>query len=314
MSEEAVSTQQIEQRMTEKIFGKPAATEKPAAEAKPAPQDTQGETEATAQADGAAGTTEAVEESYEFDFNGARYQVPKELKELHEGYIRTEDYTKKTMSAADKQRHAELLIDQAQKSQQLQSALQPKYEALSQTNQLLKSYEAVDWNTWIAQDPTAAQKGMLQWQVLKEQKARAEQELNSAAQEQMRAIGESRQKLVEENTKILQRDIKGWSADTSKKVNGWAEKTYGFSPEELSKVYDSRVVKMMNDAMRWHELQASKPQAEKKAAQVATLKPSATDTRNAAQVRQAELKKGIRTAKTDREKERAVQALLESRL
>lgn len=308
---EESAQQQAEQRVMDKLF----PPEKKAEEVKPAAPEAPAETTADA-APTEAPATEAPAESeeYEFEFRHGKYRVPKELKELHEGYLRTEDYTKKTMVAADRQRQAELIIEQSNKSQHLQTALKPKYDAVQDNARLLKQYEAVDWNTWISNNPTEANKGMLQWQVLKEEKSRLEGDLNQAAQQGMRAIEEVRLKLVEENDKILTRDIKGWSADTRKEVNGWAEKTYGFSQDELSKVFDSRVAKMMRDAKQWHDLQSSKPQVVKTAAQAATLKPNATDNRNSKQVKDTELRKNIRSAKTDGERARAVEALLAHRL
>lgn len=254
--------------------------------------------------------TETPEEHYEFEFNGGKWQVPAPLKELHEGYLRTQDYTAKTTAAAEKMRQAELMVEHATRQHQLQTALQPKYEVVQQLGQQIKQYEQVDWNAWIAQDPVAAQQGMLRMQMLERTKGKAEQELQTAAQEQMRGIQETGQKLAEENLKILQKDLKGFTPEARKSLNEWAEKTYGFSQSHLSQIYDSRVVKMMHDANKYHELKASAPQKVQQAQK--TITPSASKTVDAGKAKLAQLNAAVKSAKTDTERAKAIQARLEA--
>lgn len=298
-----VTEDSIQKRLEDKLFP-PKKADKPEAPAPDAapPQDTQ---------EGAQSTETEDESEVELEWNGAQYKVPKDWKPVFDGY---KDYTQKTMVAADRQRHADLIIEQARQSQAMQSAVQPKYEAVNELNRTIKQYEAVDWNTWIQSDPVAAQKGMLQLQVLNQQKAKAEGELQQTVSQQMELINQTRAKLKEENEKALSRKIKGWTADSAKKLDSFAGKTYGFSDQELSSVYDSRVREMMHDAMRWHELQASKPQMQKVVAQAKTMKPEAADSRNAKQVQQSSLKREIKSAKAPHDKAKAIQKLLESRL
>jgi hypothetical protein len=314
---EAPTDRDMQQRIEEKIFGKP---EEIVAKApvKPETAPVEGEVE-SAQADMPEGqdgipggaSVESAEELLEVEFSGAKYQVPKELKPALDGY---KDYTEKTMAAAERQKQADLIIEQNIRSQALHKTLQPKYDSVRELQKNVEAYEKVDWNTWIASDPVEAQKGMLQLQVLRDKLGRAQHDLQQAANDGMRSINEIRERLISENEKVLKQKLKGWTADTRKALDAFAENTYGYSKEELSQVFDARVLRMMNDAKQWNDLQASKPQAQKKATQVATLKPSATETKNAAQSKEAELKKAIRLAKTDVSKQRAVQALLEHKL
>lgn len=297
----------VQQRIEDKIFGKaeaPKEAPKPAQEPQEAAPDTQAQ-------DTIPGAQEAVDETEEVEFEGDKYLVPKKLKPALDGY---KDYTVKTMTAADRQRHADLIIEQSRQAQAMQSAVQPKYDSLNEIRRNIASYERVDWNTWIATNPVEAQKGMLQLQVLRDQERKADGELQMTVKEQMELINQTRAKLKEENEKVLARSIKDWNADKAKGLTDFAGKTYGFSEQELSAVFDSRVWQMVNDAQQWRSLQASKPQMKKVVAASPTLKPGATEQKNAAQVKQASLKREIRTAKTDHDKAKGIQKLLESRL
>lgn len=294
-----VTEDSLQRRIEEKLFPTKKTEQTEAAPAEPA-NDT---------VEGAA--VEAEEDDIDLEWNGAQYKVPKDWKPVFDGY---KDYTQKTMAAADRQKHADLIIEQARQAAAMQQVVQPKQEALSDVRKIIKQFDQVDWNTWIATNPAEAQKGMLQLQVLRDQERKAKEELDLAMNEQVELINQTRAKLKEENEKALSRKIKGWTADTAKKLDAFAGKTYGFSEQELSSVYDSRVREMMHDAMQWHTLQASKPQIQKVVAQAKTMKPEASDNRNSKQVQQANSVRAIKAAKTPQDKAKGIQKWLEGRL
>jgi hypothetical protein len=305
-----VTEASMQQRIEDKIFnkGKPEVKadtkpETPAPEAI-APEETADPVEAAPKVDD--------DEYFEHEIDGEKWKLPKKVKPALDGY---QDYTKKTMEAADRQRHADAIIEQATLAQQMQSALQPKYEAVSDIDRQIKQYENVDWNTWIQTNPVEAQKGMLQLQVLRDNRNRAAADLQTEAQRHMQVLTEKQAKLRDENMKVLQRELKNWNADSHKSLLDFAGKAYGFSDQETSKVFDSRVLRMMADAQEWRKLQESKPQVAKQAAKAAgTLRPGAADQRNAKQVQQASLKREIKSAKTDQEKAKGIERWLTSRV
>lgn len=313
VSEDGRATEaSVLQRFEDKLFKKPQT--KPEAAPKQEAQEPQKE---APEADKTAPetTVEAKvedDEYFEHEHETGKWKLPKWVKPALDGYS---DYTKKTMEAADRQRHADAIIEQATLAQQMQSALQPKHEAVTDLDKQIKQYEQVDWNTWISENPVAAQKGMLQLQVLRDQRNRAASELQAEAQKHLRVISEKQAKLRDENMKILQRELKNWSADSHKSLLEFAGKTYGFSDKETSQVFDHRLLRLMADAHEYRKLQDSKPQVEKKVALASkTLKPQAAEQRNAKQVQQANIKKDIKSAKTDSEKAKHIQRLLEHRL
>jgi hypothetical protein len=280
----------------------------------PAPQQQQAAPEA--QADQADTQAVAADEHYEFEWNGGRYQVPSELKAFHEAFEKREsmdrDYTQKAQEVAELRRSAEAALQQSKQHQELQQALAPRVARLQSINEQLGQYTNVDWNKLYATDATAAQQHSVNFSVLNNQKQVLEREVQQTAQEHMRKLTDSQNQMLEAADKAMSLKVKGWSRDTGKTLNEFARKTYGFTENEVNSTLDPRALEMMHDARQWRDLQASK--ATKTITPNKTLKPSASVQQNAAQAKTAELKKGIRTAKTDSERARAVQALLEHRI
>lgn len=258
---------------------------------------------------------QAPPEHYEFEFKGAKYQVPPELKELHEGHLRQEDYTKKTQEVADLRRQAEAANSQAKLVTEMQAALAPQYEQLAVVNMHLKRFQSTDWNALTDSDPVAAQKQLIAYQQLRDFKTQAEQTLETAKQKHEQGIREHRTKAIAEGNKILSQSIKGWTPEKASELGTSAMRAYGYTESEISEVTDPRRVQEMHDAYQWRALQASKPQlANKVAATSKTLKPQASDSQDPAKAAQTELRQQIRSAKTDTQKTKAIQKLLESRL
>lgn len=254
-------------------------------------------------------------EHYEFEFKGAKYQVPPELKELHEGHLRQEDYTKKTQEVADLRRQAEAASSQAKLVVEMQEALRPQYEQLAVVNMHLKRFQSTDWNALTDADPVGAQKQLIAYQQLRDFKAQAEQGLETAKQKHEQGIRESRAKAIQEGNKILGQAIKGWSPEKASELGTAAMRAYGYTESEISEVSDPRRVQEMHDAYQWRKLQESKPQLANKVAVAAkTLKPQASDSQDPSKVAETELRHGIRSAKTDTQKTKYIQKLLESRV
>jgi len=248
----------------------------------------------------------------EVDFKGGKYKLPSELKELHEGYLRQEDYTRKTQEVAERQKVLDLHEQQASAQRALQQAVQPFLERLVTLNNQLSQFANVDWAAYSDQDPQAANKHWMQYQSLKERKGTLEHEMQGASTQHLNKLREAADNLRKENSKILSEKVKGWNPERETSVRDFAKKTYGFSDQELVNVFDARLMRLMNDAKDLHDLRAAKPVRQAAPAQ-ATLKPGASEPQSTAKAKQAELRKAVRTAKTDESKGRAIQALLENR-
>lgn len=280
---------------------------------KPEPQKPEAPAEQPATQEATEGATEAAEPTdnlIEIDFKGGKYKLPPELKDLHEGYLRQEDYTRKTQEVAERQRVIDLMEQQARHRQELQQATAPYLEQIMSLNSQISQYAKVDWGALSDQDPQHANKHWMAYQTLKERKQTLEREMQGAAAQHLSRFSESVEKLKGENSKILSEKVKGWGAERDQKVRNFASEHYGFSKNEVSQVFDARILRLMNDAYELQALRDAKPVKQPLPAQ-RTLKPNATEAKPREAVVRAELKKDIRNAKTDASKARGIQRLLE---
>ena len=119
-------------------------------------------------------------------------------------------------------------------------------------------------------------------------------------------------KQVEEGQRVLTQKIKGWGPELMQAIAG-TSKTYGFSEQEVASIVDPRVVEVLHDAHQWKQLQASKPQITKKAAEAPrSLKPQAQATTNAKQ-QQANFRRALANTKGDSDKAKLIEQALARR-
>lgn len=181
---------------------------------------------------------------YRVKVEGEELEV--ELDELLQGYSRTADYTRKTQEAAELRRQAEA---ERQRFVQFNQEQIQAHQAVAGIDAQLQQFSQVNWQQLSDSDPVQAQKLWIQYQQLKDQRQHVAGRL--AQFEQARAVEEQRAiaRQVEEGHQVLAREIHNWNADTARAVRTFAEKELGFRPEELSRVYDPRVVRLLHSAM-----------------------------------------------------------------
>ena len=297
-----------------KPVAKPA--EKPApAPAEPAAPVTEGAEAVEAEPAAAPIAEPVAENTIEIEFEGNHFKVPVELKKLHDGYLRQEDYTRKTQETAEMRRVVELRDQQQQAQQALQQAAQPYLEQLMLLNNQISQYAKVDWNQLSAQDGMEANRHWIAYQSLKDKKQGLEHEMQGVATQHLNKLRDTAERLKGENSKILSEKVKGWNTERDQKVRDFAVNNYGFSKTEVEQVLDARILRMMNDAHEWQALQAAKPAAIKQAAAATkTLKPNATQSQDAGKAKITELRKQVKLAKTDQGKAKAIEQLLAQRM
>lgn len=248
---------------------------------------------------------EQAEELEEAEYEGKQYQLPKGLKEA---LLRQSDYTKKTQEVAEQRKTAEQLLQHAKMVQELQKSTSKHLGKLHSLDERLEQYKAVDWNALTLQDPTQAQAHFMAFQQLKDQKAEAVRELDGIQRHTLEAQRQAKAARLEEGHKALARDIKGWNGELAQKLAGIAQKSYGFSDEEAAGIEDPKWVRVLHDAYQWRQLQESKPALEKRAPiQGKTLKPQGSESRTSQQAEEAALTRGIRSAKTDAERNKYIE-------
>ena len=215
------------------------------------------------------------DEEFDFDFEGETYKLPAKLKPLTEAQMRQADYTRKTQELADHRRFVETQAKQLQMAAQFQAEAQREFSELGTLNSKLEQFKNVDWSKLWESDPVEAGKLRIMRDEIKDARDRLTSELSQKQQsfqhQQKQQLGE----LISKGREILQREIKGWSEDLAKSIRTNAEKSYGFTAEELGTVVDPRMVKLMHDAYQFNRMKQANLTQKLVPPSAKTIKPGA---------------------------------------
>lgn len=206
--------------------------------------------------------------------SGEKFEVP--VAELKQGYMRTQDYTHKTQQLARErevaQEHVEQQLGFVQSFAKDYGTL---YSTDQQIEQLGQHIASIDRYT----DPVGYNSAVNDLMVLQRHR---DQVAGRIQQFQQHKAMEVQQSAIEAQRKAAQElsgpdGIKGFGKELVQKWNQTG-RDYGFSDEELSAIADSRMLRVLHDAMQFRDLQAKKPGAvaKVKAAPVRPAKQSAS--------------------------------------
>lgn len=216
--------------------------------------------------------------------DGTETTIEIDETELVKGYQRQADYTKKTQALAEresqaveflKSKHDEIRQQYLQQAEAARMAVAQM--AGLKTEDELAALAQSDPAAWVAEVQRQKQIGaFLQGldQQLMTERQRAEQE------------HQQRQQLT-----LQQQYQKAWAElekekidkPTLAKIYEGVSKQYGFTPDELGKVYDHRLVKLFRDANAYQQLKAQKGEVTKKVTEAPKLPAKQA---SAAEVRQ----------------------------
>lgn len=204
--------------------------------------------------------------------------TPVPVEELKKGYLRQQDYTRKTMALAEERKALEAEVQSVQVERAQYAQLLP---VLAQ--QLQAGFEKEpDWDTLFAQDPIGAVQIERAWRVKQQER---QQYLEAIAAEQMRLqeleLAEQHKRIereLQEGRRKLLEAIPAWRkpevAKAEKaKVREYAKKL-GFTDDELKFVTDARAVVGLYKAMKYDELVARRDKVVREPKpQVAPMRP-----------------------------------------
>ena len=183
------------------------------------------------------GETEGAEDGQpeddteEVDWDGAKYRVPKPLKDA---LLRQADYTRKTQELADQRRTVEQHFSALNQQAELQQATLEHRVNLRTVEQQLQQFQNTDWSAYSANygaEATAA--AMASWQQYRDAKAELEGAI-AKTETDFRQISErSTANAIAEAEKVLSREIEGWSPQLVTTLAGYAAETFGITPQEL---------------------------------------------------------------------------------
>lgn len=189
--------------------------------------------------------------------NGKDEQLP--LSELRNGYLRTSDYTRKTQELAENRKALDGELQSVKQEREYYSQVLPALEAEYKAMQA----QEPDWDEMYRVDPIEAARQERAWRTRADKlnAIRVEQERMAQVAEQdaqanlARQVAQGRETLLEKNPQW--RDTKKWNNDLQKMIS--TAKAEGYTDEELSLVYDPRLIGILNKAARFDELMAKNP-------------------------------------------------------
>lgn len=231
----------------------------------------------------------------ELDEDGKKVKQKLSLKELQLGYLRTQDYHRKTEELARQREEVPKLI--AKQGKELSESYGKR---LAELNQLVlktvaQELQGKDLNTLANEDAFEWVRVSNRIRQVNEllQTIRTEMESEKAKrdEEDQKAKAERWQK----SHGILQKDIPQFGPDVVKRLIDAGEE-WGFTKDEVSQWDDHRLIKMLHALSDKKALEAKRPEVEKKVAVVTKfVKPGTkTQTKSAIAEAQAKLRKSGR--------------------
>ena len=221
------------------------------AEAKP-----EGETEATAEEpatddEGATQEEPPKPAAITVELDGTKVELTAE--EIPKGYLRQQDYSRKTAALAEEKKAFEPIREQVNQERAVYAQLIPALRQQLQVTLPQKPDPALidtDFQTYVRQDAAYREHlEKLQAAQFEENRVKAQQSTEQQAQ--------SQKELEEGRTKVLEL-IPDWK-EPAKRTAGRAQildyaKTLGATEEEVSQVRDPRIVKALWDASKYRLL------------------------------------------------------------
>lgn len=199
--------------------------------------------------------------------DGKEETVEATTEEIAASYLRHADYTKKTQALAERERQAVQVF--TEKYDEIRNDFLGKAEMARAAVLQVAGLKSEDEMAQLAQsDPSA-------WVLENQRRNAVASYLNNLDQqiqgERERAAAEAQQRQQQWMAESFQKawtELQKDGIDRSKLANVYQKtmQSYGFNQDELSRVYDARLVRMMRDAAAYRELQGKRSEVTKKVA------------------------------------------------
>ena len=239
---------------------------------------------------------EAIElEVKEWSKDGQRKPSKRTIKELREGYMRLDDYSRNIQEVARQRDEVPEKIRQG-----IEGERKIYQENLTQLNNLVLSAAAqelqgVNWNDLAVNDPA-------KYVQLRNRADQFNQALATIKNKQVEVEarvkqeqGESLKKAARESRARLEAEIPNWSDDLYKKVMKAGE-PFGFKTEEVAEWIDPRAIKVLHALYEYQQLKPGNPQDKKVVVPPKVVKPGAAQTDTPASKKAEEASKRLRSS------------------
>ena len=184
-----------------------------------------------AETEGAPDEGQPEDDTEEVDWDGAKYRVPKPLKDA---LLRQADYTRKTQELADQRRTVEQHFTSLTQQAELQQQTLEHRVNLRTVEQQLQQFQNTDWSAYSANygaDATAS--AMASWQQYRDAKAELEGAIAKTESEARQISERSTANAIAQAEQVLSREIEGWSPQLVTTLAGYAAENFGITPQEL---------------------------------------------------------------------------------
>lgn len=179
---------------------------------------------------------------------------PKEAVErVKNGQMLHSDYTRKTADLARQRDGIVEAVRQAQDQGRTQYVQQ--LEALKNT--VLSTIEPelrnVDWQKLSTEDPQEYLRLSARGQQLRSHVEQIEQQQRQSAELQAREDYQRLQQRIQDSRDTVSQMIPGWSDQRYSQILNTVSQKYGFSLEEVGTVVDPRIIRILDDATKYHQ-------------------------------------------------------------
>ena len=203
-------------------------------------------------------TQEKQDSTYKVKVAGQEFDVT--LDELRNGYSRDADYRQKTEELSNQRKNFQ--SESEKQRQDYSSKLNEINQLMSVAQQQLQTeVNSADLEKLYEEDPTEAAR-------IEHRLRRKQEKLNSVMEKTQSEQKKQFDTYLQDQQKQLVNKMPEFSDPTkasSLKTNMKATlNNYGFNDQEISQVYDHRIVMLVNDAMKYKSMQNSKPNLAKK--------------------------------------------------
>ena len=197
--------------------------------------------------------SEEEPESFSIKVDGEDIQVT--LDELKAGYSRQKDYTRKTQEVAEQRKEAEKIQNEAmQKNAELSEERALYNDLLPKMQMMIKNnlQKEPDWQQLIDQDPQEYLRKKEEWNKTSQTLTFVENEMNRLRTEQEQDSQRALQQQALEGQRIINEKIPEWKDNEVAKKEAENMMSYakglGFTQDELSQIYDGRLILLLRDA------------------------------------------------------------------
>ena len=191
--------------------------------------------------------------------NGKSERIP--LEEVTKGYLRQQDYTRKTESLSQERKaleqHNEAVRTERQTYATMLVALRDQLQAMQP--------QEPNWDEVYKADPVGYARQRDEFREKQDKLAAANYELQRLQTLQQQEQAKNLAELVTKNrARMLDmqpawKDQKRWEADRQRIIDYAQKPEVGYSAEEISQAYDPRAIILLDKARRFDELMAQKP-------------------------------------------------------